>query len=123
MKSGIALALGVWMVAGAPVGGGSKAPVDGPKARAAAKAKRTRTVNLKGVVTAVDAAAGTFTVRDAAGAELILAAGPEARIRKAGKAVALAELASGDRVALTHDHGSDRPRAWLVKVLPGPSGH
>ena len=78
---------------------------------------------MKAVVTAVDAAAGTLTVRDAGGAEIALAAGAGTRIKAAGKPATLADLKAGDRVAATYQGAGAALTALFIKVLPGPSGH
>ena len=85
---------------------------------ATTQAKHTKTALMGGAVVSVDAAAKQFVVKSSEGKmdNVIFDVNDGANIRKAGKDIALTDLAAGDKVMVAFKHKGDKRIATSIRV-------
>ncbi len=86
--------------------GEEKAPAGAP-AKASAKKAHKKMSKMMGAVDAVDAATNTVTIKDGKGVVSKCVLSADTKIRKGGKAVAIGDLAVGDKVMCTCEGEGD----------------
>jgi len=92
------------------------APAKAPVKKAVKKAAPA----IVGEVVSVDATGNTITVKDKAGNSETLTLDAKATIKKAGKAISLSEISTGEKVTVRYRTEADKKIATsiLVKVAP-----
>jgi hypothetical protein len=95
-----------------------------PAATPAAPAKHSKTSIISGAVVSVDATAKQIVVKGSEGKmdSITFDVSDDANIRKAGKEIALTDIAAGDRVMVAFKHKDDKRVATSIKVrTPKPA--
>lgn len=83
------------------------------------KEAKAAAMKFAGTAESVDAAAGKLTVKDKAGKTMAFTVGADAKVMKAGKKAALADVMAGDSVAVMYEGTADAPVVKSVKVTKG----
>ena len=84
----------------------------------AAPVKHTKTSIISGAVVSVDATAKQIVVKNSEGkmADLTFDVSDQTNIKKAGKDIALSDIAAGDKVMVAFKHKDDKRMATSIKV-------
>lgn len=119
-KIAIALLLGGFCAGIAAAQQPQQAPAQPPakemKKEGKPEAKKEHIKMFKGVVEAVDAAAGRLTIKDHKGKKTDFTVAPEVAITKAGKQAALTDIAVGDKVHIAYEGEMNAPLLKSIKV-------
>jgi hypothetical protein len=109
----LALTLGLFLIAGAAALSSASAA---PQSPATGQQSEAKALNAK--VVNVDAEKNVISVKDARGAELAVRVAASTKITKAGKAITIADIQTGDSIVFELDSG-DQSLAKIIAVLPG----